>query len=219
MTIFPRVTCDSATTVVQTTQPDPERKQRLRRELLAARLTADSAERLARDALLAQHLDAWLGRQCVTLLGVYWPIRGEPDLRRLYAQLSAGGMPLALPLMVDRESPLQFAAWVPGMALHVDRWGIATPATITLVTPSAMLVPCVGFNPAGFRLGYGGGYYDRTLARTPRARAIGIAYQEAAALFDSEAHDIAMDVVITEAVPDWLATPDDARSPWLAPPG
>ena len=179
-----------------------ESKVLLRRTLLEARVATGSAERSSRDAALALNLQGWLQRHPVALLGVYWPIRGEPDLHEFYARISAAGVRLALPLVVRPELPLQFAAWVPGEPLVTDRWGIATPANIVTVAPQALLIPCVGFNGERFRLGYGGGFYDRTLALTPRPQAIGVAYAAAAAVFDVAAHDIAMDVMITEAAPD-----------------
>ena len=135
------------------------------------------------------------------LLGVYWPIRGEPDLQDMYAGLTAAGVKLALPLITDHQSPLQFAAWTPGQAMVLDRWGIATPVATTLVAPHALLVPCLGFNDERFRLGYGGGYYDRTLAQAPRQTAIGVAHESGRTAFAAQIHDIAMDVIITEAGP------------------
>ena len=203
MTTLPSIACESAATVAQTAQAGTHVKARLRRTLLDARNAIDSTERSRRDAVLALHLQDWLQQHPVDLLGVYWPIRGEPDLREFYDRISATGVRLALPLVVGRELPLQFSAWVPGAPLVTDRWGIATPASIVIVAPQALLIPCVGFNSERFRLGYGGGYYDRTLALTPRAQAIGVAYATAAAVFAAAAHDIAMDVMITETAPGW----------------
>ncbi|GAC1408701.1 MAG: hypothetical protein NVSMB6_08020 [Burkholderiaceae bacterium] len=160
------------------------------------------------DTAIKLNLRAFLQHYPVQTLGVFWPIRGEPDLRPLYEELAAAGMALALPQMVDGQFLLRFHAWEPGSAVVLDRWGIATPANTVPVTPEALLIPCVGFNAQGVRLGYGGGFYDRTLAFLPRPRAIGIAYELARATFDGDLHDIPMDVVLTEVA--W--EPNNAKS-------
>ena len=131
-------------------------------------------------------------------------MREEPDLRDVYAELAAQGVQLALPLVVARDAPLQFAAWTPGEPLEVDAMGVSIPAQISaqgriMLNPEALLIPCVGFNAARVRLGYGGGYYDRTLAVAPRPLAIGIAYANGLASFDAAPHDAALDLIITEA--------------------
>ena len=124
-------------------------------------------------------------------------------LRALYGRLAATGTRLALPVMSGPRSALQFAAWTPGEPLVFDRFGIAAPAEASpSVTPETLLIPCVGFNASLHRLGYGGGFYDRTLALQPRPRAIGVSYEIGRTAFDNDAHDIPMDVVITEATPE-----------------
>ena len=93
--------------------------------------------------------------------------------------------------------PLVFSRWIPGTPLIKDALGTSIPAQEELVTPQALLIPCLGVNPAGIRLGYGGGFYDRTLAQQPRPITIGVAYQQAMIEFDAQAHDIPMDWVLT----------------------
>ena len=127
MTTLPSIACESAATVAQTAQAGTHVKARLRRTLLDARNAIDSTERSRRDAVLALHLQDWLQQHPVDLLGVYWPIRGEPDLREFYDRISATGVRLALPLVVGRELPLQFSAWVPGAPLVTDRAHGAAP--------------------------------------------------------------------------------------------
>lgn len=158
--------------------------------------------RVQSDAAIVLHLRRWLQQHPASVLGVYWPIRGEVDLRSYYAELQAAGIRLALPIVVDKMAPLEFAAWSPGEDVTIDRWGIATPVEAMRVAPDVLLVPCVGFNERRFRLGYGGGFYDRTLAGPSPPRAIGIAYGNARASFATEVHDIAMDLIITEAGPE-----------------
>lgn len=145
---------------------------------------------------------AWWRAHRPATLGVYWPIRGEPDLRQTYDELTRLGVRLALPLVDGRDAPLRFVAWKPGDVLVKDAYGVPAPQQADRqVHPDALLVPCVGFNAGKVRLGYGGGFYDRTLAVAPRPLAIGIAYASSLAAFDGEPHDIALDEVITEDTP------------------
>jgi 5-formyltetrahydrofolate cyclo-ligase len=170
----------------------------LRRELLANRQAIAIEVRHEWNATLCAQLIAWSEMHPVRTLGVYWPIRGEPDLRSCYVELAARGIRMALPVVADRNAPLSFIEWKPGDALVKDAFGVAIPEAGTEVKPDALLIPCVGFNEQRFRLGYGGGFYDRTLAVQPRPVAIGISYACARAAFDADAHDIALDAVITE---------------------
>lgn len=133
-------------------------------------------------------------------LGVYWPLRGEPDLAAAYAALAVAGVALVLPVVLARDAPLAFAAWTPGEPMTVDAMGVAVPAALRMVAaPPLLLVPCLGFNAQGYRLGYGGGYYDRTLAALPRPRTAGVVYACMLAGFGAAAHDVALDAVLTEA--------------------
>lgn len=182
--------------------PGPDKAQ-LRRALLATRQAIDPAHRRNWDAELGKRVIAWASGWGLAYpdgtLGVYWPIRGEPDLQPAYAELTARGMRLALPVVIDVDSPLRFVGWSPGEAMVKDGFGVAIPASYVTVIPQALLIPCVGFNRNKIRLGYGGGFYDRTLAPLARPQTVGIAYSCALAEFDGAAHDIALDTVITEA--------------------
>ncbi|WP_442783658.1 5-formyltetrahydrofolate cyclo-ligase [Collimonas fungivorans] len=182
--------------------PGPDKAQ-LRRALLATRQAIDPAHRRDWDAELGKRVIAWASGWGLAYpdgtLGVYWPIRGEPDLQPAYAELTARGMRLALPVVIDVDSPLRFVGWSPGEAMVKDGFGVAIPASYVTVIPQALLIPCVGFNRNKIRLGYGGGFYDRTLAPLARPQTVGIAYSCALAEFDGAAHDIALDTVITEA--------------------
>jgi 5-formyltetrahydrofolate cyclo-ligase len=132
----------------------------------------------------------------------YFPFRDEADPRALMAALSAKGHPLALPV-VEQGKPLSFRAWKMGDAMHANTnaYGIPEPAaTAPEITPVLILVPLLAFDAEGHRLGYGGGYYDRTLDALKSARAIGIAYAgQEVPLLPREAHDHPLDAVITEA--------------------
>lgn len=173
-------------------------KIELRRSLLASRSALAAEFRLRCDIAISRHIRYWLQENPVRILGVYWPIRAEPDLRALYADLSCEGVALALPVVLDKDAPLAFAEWAPGDVLTADAYGVPTPVTRRLLQPEGILIPCVGFNADNFRLGYGGGFYDRTLVATPRPRAIGVAYSSARASFSAGPHDIALDIIITD---------------------
>lgn len=174
-------------------------KTALRRALLADRQAIAPEVRKRWDAEIAGRLIAWWKAHPVPALGVYWPIRSEPDLRPAYADLASRGVQLALPVVVDKNAPLKFIAWKPGDPMAKDQFGVAIPAAGGEVRPDALLIPCVGFNALYYRLGYGGGFYDRTLAQSSRPRTVGIGYSCGFAAFDADSHDIALDVVITEA--------------------
>ncbi|HTN67184.1 MAG TPA: 5-formyltetrahydrofolate cyclo-ligase, partial [Burkholderiaceae bacterium] len=123
----------------------------------------------------------------------------EPDLAPAYATLAMRGVQLALPVVVARAAPLRFAHWIPGAPLVVGTFDVPVPREPTWVDPPTLLVPCLGFNSARMRLGYGGGFYDRTLAGAPRPATIGIAYGCLQAEFEAAPHDIALDCILTES--------------------
>jgi 5-formyltetrahydrofolate cyclo-ligase len=135
------------------------------------------------------------------LIGFYWPIRSEIGLHPLVRRLVEQGAGAALPVVVEKGRPLEFHAWRPGDRLDRGFWNIPVPAERLLVRPTVLLVPLVGFDAQGYRLGYGGGYYDRTLAAmTPRPRAIGVGYELGRLeTIHPQPHDIPMDAVVTEA--------------------
>ncbi|HZW11797.1 MAG TPA: 5-formyltetrahydrofolate cyclo-ligase [Noviherbaspirillum sp.] len=173
-------------------------KNELRRALLAERQAIAAEVRKQWDSEIAVRLIAWWDAHQVRSLGVYWPIRSEPDLRQAYTELSARGVQLALPVVVDNDSPLKFIAWRPGDPTTKDAFGVAIPVSGEEIQPEALLIPCVGFNALYYRLGYGGGFYDRTLAQSPRPRTVGVGYSCGFAAFDADSHDVALDAVITE---------------------
>ena len=106
----------------------------------------------------------------------------------------------ALPVVVAKNAPIEFWQWQPDTLLQRGFWNIPVPAERRLVHPDALLIPLVGYDAAGFRLGYGGGYYDRTLAvAAPRPFCIGVGYDDAEiATIYPQPHDIPMDFIVTE---------------------
>lgn len=132
----------------------------------------------------------------------YWPVQGEPDLREYLKALPARGGRAALPAVVRPHHPLVFRAWRPGEPLTPDAQNLpAPPASAEELKPDVLLVPLVGFDPAGYRLGYGGGYFDRTIAAfSTRPRVIGVGYDQARIpSVRPQPHDRRMDLVVTES--------------------
>lgn len=176
-------------------------RARVRALLIAARRTLSTAARERADRALRTQLDAMLTARLEPMAGcvlaAYWPLAGEPDLRTLFVQWSARGVVLALPVVVAGSAPLRFARYIPGAAMRAGAHGTVEPAARQWLDPDIVLAPCVGFSPAGWRLGYGGGYYDRTLAQS-QALAIGIAYDEAQLEgLQPTAHDVPLSFVVT----------------------
>ena len=135
------------------------------------------------------------------LVGFYWPFKGEYDVLPIARRLHARGTRLALPVVVQKGQPLEFREWQPGARLVPGVWDIPVPADGQVVEPDALLVPLVGFDEDGFRLGYGGGYYDRTLAAMrKKPLTIGVGFELGALpTIHPQPHDIPMNAIVTEA--------------------
>jgi 5-formyltetrahydrofolate cyclo-ligase len=135
-------------------------------------------------------------------IGFYWPIQSEPDLRRLVASFIEAGAAACLPVVVEKNAPLEFWTWTPDMRMVKGFWNIPQPPVRRVVTPTACLVPLVGFDGACYRLGYGGGYFDRTLAafgaEKPLCIGVGLELGRLSTIYP-QAHDIPLDAVVTEA--------------------
>lgn len=177
-----------------------------RTRLREARMTLPIAERKEIGEALAVHLrqvlkDRFSRMQNVTF-SAYWPIKGEPDLRPLMAKLHNAGVTVALPLVESRGAPLAFRRWTPETRMIRGDWNIPVPPPdAQVVTPDIALAPLVGWTADGYRLGYGGGYFDRTLAvLTPKPFVIGIGFEAAqlTTIFPQR-HDIPLDLILTEA--------------------
>jgi 5-formyltetrahydrofolate cyclo-ligase len=175
-------------------------RQAERERLIAVRENLDAATL----ALFRQRIDAHLWRSFPGLaaarLAFCWPIRGEYDARRLAQRLQERGAVIALPVVVAPRQPLVFRAWHPGVALASGPLGIPFPVGSDPVVPTAALVPMIGWDEAGYRLGYGGGFFDRTLASLARKPVvIGISYELAKIkTIRPQSWDIPMDWVVTE---------------------
>jgi 5-formyltetrahydrofolate cyclo-ligase len=171
-----------------------------RDRLIAARERLDAATL----ELFRQRIDACLWRSFPELAGATlafcWPIRKEYDARRLVQRLRDSGAVTALPVVVAPRQPLVFREWHPGVALASGPLGIPYPAASDPVVPTAALVPMNGWDEAGYRLGYGGGFFDRTLASlATRPMVIGVSYELARMkTILPQSWDIPMDWVVTE---------------------
>ncbi|HVL55226.1 MAG TPA: 5-formyltetrahydrofolate cyclo-ligase [Burkholderiaceae bacterium] len=163
--------------------------------MIAWRCALDHTARERLDRALGERLDRELAPAASLAVGVYWPVRGEPDLRDRYDAWARAGCRLALPVS-EPGRPLRFIAWSPGAPLIEGRFQIPQPAAGDQIEPDLLVVPCVGFSPECVRLGYGGGHYDRTLAAR-RMRSIGVAYDETELAIVPGAHDIPLDAVVT----------------------
>src|SRR6476469_9548615 len=130
----------------------------------------------------------------------YLPFRGEPDLRPLMQTVVEGGGRCALPVVVEKKAPLVFRLWKPGERLAAGIWNIPIPADGADVLSDIVIAPVVGLDSAGYRLGYGGGYFDRTLASlSHHPLAIGVGYNAAAvSTIYPLPHDVPMEAIVTE---------------------
>lgn len=174
-------------------------KASLRKELIQKRKETDKDLRMHWDEQICMHLTSLLSSLDLPKknIGVFSAIQAEPNLTQAYIKLHDLSAQLALPIVIAKKKPLAFAMWSPGDAMTKDSFGIPIPTVCKIITPEVLIIPCVGFNKNGYRLGYGGGFYDRTLAQILRPLAIGIAYQNNQVLFEENTFDIRMDFIIT----------------------
>lgn len=180
---------------------DMPARARLRREKIAARQALPAAEHARLSALLESHLEREFARRAAGVVAFCWPIRGEFDARPLVGRLLARGWRACMPIVETIAAPMSFRLWTPAAAMDVDPYGIPIPAaTVVSPPPDIVLLPLVAFDAAGFRLGYGGGYFDRTLAAlSPQPAAWGIGFELGrTAALRPQAHDVRLDLIVTE---------------------
>lgn len=186
-------------------------KQALRKHLLAQRLALPN--RLAATESLQRVMRLWLLRRSDVTIGAYWPIKGEFDpLPALHRWKEDGELldepqrrRIGLPVVNKEHRTLVFHAWYPGCQMEEDAYGIPKPKDTEVVVPTLLFVPCVGYGPGGYRLGYGGGFYDRTLASLqPHPYTVGLSF--ALGFVDDllpEAHDVPLDAILNENGAVW----------------
>lgn len=173
----------------------------LRSRMIAARQALPPSEHAARSAAIAQHLGRLMKLLAPKLVAFCWPYRGEFDCRPLIRQRLGDGGGAALPVITAAQAPMTFREWTPASTMIDGPYGIPIPAAGRTVAPDLLLMPVNAFDEQAFRLGYGGGYFDRTLAALqPRPLAVGVGFELARiASIAPGPFDLPMDYVVTEA--------------------
>ena len=183
----------------------------LRQQLLAQRQALPN--RLTVTEPLQRVMRLWLLRRNDVTIGAYWPIKGEFDpLPALHRWKEDGELleesqrrRIGLPVVDKEHKTLKFHAWYPGCPMEEDAYGIPKPKETEIIVPTLLFVPCVGYGPGGYRLGYGGGFYDRTLAAVqphPYTGGLSFAHGFIEDLMP-ESHDIALDAILNENGAVW----------------
>lgn len=157
-----------------------------------------------RSKMICRHLREYFPQLAGVRVGFCWPMKNEPDLRPLLENWRAAGsgeFTALLPVVVETGAALAFRAWRPETLMTGDRFGIPTPASGDFIQPQALLIPLVAFDSAGYRIGYGGGFFDRTLSTLqPRPLCIGVGFELSRVdNIRPQAHDERLDAVVTEA--------------------
>ena len=182
---------------------DPTDRDALRKKLIKARLAL--TDRLERAVELQSALRVWLIGRRERTIGAYWPIKGEFDpLPALYRWTE--GAPdqierrIGLPVADRTTKSLRFHVWYPGCPTELDAYDIPKPKDTEEFVPEILVVPCLGFGPGGVRLGYGGGFFDRTLSSlTPRPVTVGVSFTHGfLPLLRSGPQDLPLDAMLTE---------------------
>jgi 5-formyltetrahydrofolate cyclo-ligase len=180
-------------------------KRDLRREAAERRRTAVQASPQASLGVRDRFLDA-INPAAGAAVSAYWPLEDEFDPRPLFTELHRRGHPIGLPVILGKGQPLMFRRWVPDVALVRGSFRVMTPpAEAPEVVPQLLLVPLLAFDRAGYRLGYGGGFYDRTIAKL---RTAGNALAVGVALAAQEVGTIPRDD--TDEPLDWVVTDQEA---------
>ncbi len=181
-------------------------KKALRTQLIDQRLNLP--DRLQRAELLQQVMRIWLVGRTDTVIGAYWPIKGEFDpLPALHRWKEDGELleqpqprRIGLPVVDKVHMTMRFHAWYPGCPMEEDAYGIPKPKDTEVIVPTLLFVACLGYAAGGYRLGYGGGFYDRMLATlSPAPTTVGLGFAPAFLPdFEPEAHDLPLDAILND---------------------
>ena len=153
---------------------------------------------------ITRFFNEWISDQkTASIIGLYYPINSEMNTSQLIDYIVSQGKMSCLPMVTNKNSPLIFKPWRPGERMVVGHYGILVPDNDQIVTPDVIICPLLAYDAKGVRLGYGGGFYDRTiryLRRNKQTRYIGLAFSEQKSYHDlpSEAHDVPLDAILTE---------------------
>ncbi|MEO8543851.1 MAG: 5-formyltetrahydrofolate cyclo-ligase [Betaproteobacteria bacterium] len=186
-------------------------KKALRKGLIEQRL--NMPDRQPRAALLQDVMRIWLVGRPDTVIGAYWPIKGEfdplPALHRWKEDGELIDQPqprrIGLPVVDKVHKTMVFHSWYPGCRMEEDAYGIPKPKDTEVIVPTLLFISCVGYGPGGHRLGYGGGFYDRTLAvLQPRPFTVGLGFTQGfLSDLEPEDHDIPLDAILNENGAVW----------------
>ncbi|MBU0589163.1 MAG: 5-formyltetrahydrofolate cyclo-ligase [Gammaproteobacteria bacterium] len=181
-------------------------KKALRQALIEQRFMLP--DRLQRIDVLQNVMRIWLLAREDIVIGAYWPIKGEFDPLPILHRWKEDGELLdqpqprriGLPVVNKQHKTLTFHAWYPGCPMEEDAYGIPKPKDTELIVPTLLFVPCVGYGPGGYRLGYGGGFYDRTLASLqPRPFTVGLGFTQGFVPdLEPESHDVPLDAILND---------------------
>ena len=180
-------------------------KKALRKALLEQRLNLP--DRLQRAELLQRVMRIWLVGRTDVVIGAYWPIKGEFDPlpalhRKEDGELIDQPQPrrIGLPVVNREHKTMTFHAWYPGCPMEEDAYGIPKPKDTELIVPTLLFVPCVGYSAGGYRLGYGGGFYDRMLGSLdPKPVTVGLGFgTDFVDDFEPEPHDMPLDAILND---------------------
>lgn len=183
-----------------------------RAALIERRMAVPPATRRQWAAAIEPALEALIRGSGARTVGFYWPFKAEFDPRATVKRLLASGFRAALPVVVEKKQPMIFRLWTPATEMTNGIWDIPVPKDSETVVPDLLLAPVVGFDAAHYRLGYGGGYFDRTLGSlAPRPIAIGVGFELGRlATIYPQSFDVPMNHVVTEAGVDAVASPPPA---------
>ena len=176
-------------------------KASLRTEALSRRAKVQQADRADAARAAASHFLSSVAPEPGQVIALYWPIRDEIDCKPLLTRLMDDGHQVCLPVVIDDDQPLELRLWLAGQPLYPSGFGtLAPPEDAPLAVPDIVVIPLLGFDRTGTRLGYGKGFYDRTLAgmeHKPLVVGYAFAAQELP-FIPREEHDIPLDILVTE---------------------
>lgn len=176
-------------------------RTRLRRELITRRMAVDPERHANWSEAIARDLGTLLeGVPPGRIIAFCWPYQAEFDARPIVHRCLARGVRAALPVVVAPRTPMVFRSWTPETKMAPGVYEIPAPVDTEEVVPDVALAPLAGFDEQGYRLGYGGGFFDRTLgSMTKRPLAIGVGFELGRVpTIYPQWHDAAMDYVVTE---------------------
>ncbi|WP_196260523.1 5-formyltetrahydrofolate cyclo-ligase [Pelagibacterium limicola] len=179
-----------------------EEKSRLRQRAFEQRKAILRADWADMAKVAANHFLAGVPLSASDVVALYWPIRDEIDCKPLLTALMDSGQPVCLPVVLGDGEPLEMRLWEQGQPLYPSGFGTLAPAeTAPVVEPDLVVIPLLAFDRLGTRLGYGKGYYDRTLAGyAKKPLLVGYAFSgQELDFIPREAHDLPLDMLVTEA--------------------